>query len=238
MHARRQFRPTLWATIAALLGVGAGVALGYWQLGRAQEKLQRFALLAQRASQPAIHIGAGAIDVALVERRTVEARGAFEPRGMVLLDNRVRNGVAGFEVVMPLRLAGADMHVLVDRGWIAGTGDRRRLPEVRTPAGDVAVSGLALVPGRKLYELSAEAIEGIVWQNLTIERYRAHMPYPIQPVMIQQATELADGLVRSWQPSEREINVHRSYAFQWFALALLIACGYLFLSLRRVPAND
>ena len=77
-----------------------------------------------------------------------------------------------------------------------------------------------------------------MWQNLTIDRYRAHMKYRIQPTLIQQTNDLGDGLVRQWANSEREINVHRSYALQWFSLALLIALMYFFLSLRRVPAND
>lgn len=156
---------------------------------------------------------------------------------MILLDNRVRGGRVGYEVVMPLRLAGTQMHILVNRGWIAGTGDRQRLPDVTTPAEEVSIIGLAVVPGQKLYELSEEAIEGVVWQNLTIERYVANMGYSIHPVMIRQGNEAQDGLVRDWAISERQINVHRSYAFQWFALAVLILFIYLAMSFKRDSTN-
>ena len=63
------------------------------------------------------------------EFRRVEARGAYVPDSTVLLDNRIHAGRVGYEVVMPLRLGDSRMHVLVNRGWIAGTGDRTRLPD-------------------------------------------------------------------------------------------------------------
>src|SRR5690606_1977132 len=129
-------------------------------------------------------------------------------------------------VVMPLRLDGGPMHVLVNRGWVKGTGDRSRLPPVETPQGEVHIVGIAVVPGLRVYELSDELIEGRVWQNVTIDRYRSHTGYTIQPVMIEQTNDTADGLVRVWPSSTRNILVHRSYALQWFSFALLIGFAY------------
>jgi len=234
----RSFQPSLWATLAAIAGVAAGILLGQWQMGRAHDKVERAQLMARRAGEPPIRIGSESVVAAALEYRAVEARGRFEPRGMVLLDNRLRRGAVGYEVVTPLRLAATNVYVLVNRGWIAGTGDRRKLPEVRTPSGEVLVAGVAIVPGQRMVELSDDAIEGAVWQNLTIERYRAHMPYPIQPVLIQQTNDTGDGLVREQASNDREINVHRSYALQWFSLAALVAVAYFVLSLRRVPDRD
>lgn len=233
----RRFRPSFWGTLAALIGIGVGVVLGFWQAGRAQEKLQLVAVMERQAIALPIQISAASVTAAELDHRRVEARGHFDPRGMVLLDNRVRGGRVGYEVVMPLRLVGTQMHILVNRGWIVGTGDRQRLPDVPTPADEVSITGLAVVPGQKLYELSEEAIEGVVWQNLTIERYSVNMGYSIHPVMIRQANDAQDGLVRDWAISERQINVHRSYAFQWFALAVLVLVIYLAMSFKRDSTN-
>jgi surfeit locus 1 family protein len=156
---------------------------------------------------------------------------------MILLDNRVRSGMAGYEVIMPLALEGGAMHVLVNRGWVRGTGDRSRLPAIETPAEEVAVVGLAVVPGRRIFELSADRSAGPVWQNLTLERYRAYSGLTLQPVLVQQTSEAADGLVREWPTPTRSIDVHRSYAVQWFALALLIAIAYVWFGLRRDAAQ-
>jgi surfeit locus 1 family protein len=125
--------------------------------------------------------------------------------------------------------------VLVDRGWVKGTGDRTRLPAVETPGSEVHVVGIAVVPGRNAYELSDEQIEGRVWQNLTIERYRSHMEYAIQPIMIEQTNDTHDGLMRVWPTPTRSIAVHRSYALQWFSMAVLIAAAYFWFAFRRVP---
>jgi surfeit locus 1 family protein len=236
--AARRFRPTWWGTVLALVGIAAGIQAALWQTGRAQEKQQIADAMAQRATAPAIHVGTSRLKAEDVEYRTVEARGRFEPRGLVYLDNRVHKGRVGYEVVMPLRMEGSDVLLLVNRGWVAGTGDRQRLPEIRTPEGLVEVTGIAVVPGTKMYELSETAIEGSVWQNLSTERYTASTGYEVQPVLVRQTNDVPDGLIRDWTVSDRAINVHRSYAFQWYALAALVLVVYLAMSFKRDPANS
>ncbi|HXF65085.1 MAG TPA: SURF1 family protein, partial [Burkholderiales bacterium] len=163
----------------------------------------------------------------------VTVRGRFVPRHAVFLDNRVLRGVAGYHVVMPLAIGGGPLHVLVNRGWVAAGPDRSRLPEVRTPEGPVELTGLALVPGGRFLELSSRVIEGPVWQNLTIERYREAVPIPVQPVMIQQESDLEDGLVREWSPPDLGVERHYGYAFQWLAIAATILALYLVTHVRR-----
>lgn len=235
--ATRRFHPSFWSTLAAAAGVAATIGLGYWQLNRAQEKTELMIARDAAVKQPPIHLGQALVDAAAVEERPVEARGRFDVRGMVLLDNRVRSGRAGYEVIAPLKLEGGAMHVLVNRGWVQGTGDRAHLPEIDTPAAEVRIVGLAVVPGRKIYELSDDRIEGRVWQNLTLERYHAHTGLALQPIMIRQTNDTGDGLVREWPTPARSINVHRSYAFQWFALAVAIALAYIWFAFHRDPAK-
>lgn len=233
--SRVEFRPGLWPLLAAAAGIALAVALGLWQLGRAEEKQALRSRLERSAREPAIHVSARELAAGDVELRRVEARGTFEPRYMVLIDNRVRRGVAGYHVVMPLRLGDGSRYVLVNRGWIAATGDRSRLPEVFTPRGVVEVRGIALVPGERFLELSRQVAHGAVWQNLTIERYRKAMPIPIQPFVIQQDAAGApdDGLIREWAAPDFGIDRHYGYAVQWFALAALILVFYLVTHVRR-----
>jgi surfeit locus 1 family protein len=233
----RRFKPSLWSTLAAAAGVAATVALGFWQLGRAQEKSAWMAAREAALHGPPVHLGQAPAEPEDIEGRRVEARGRFDVRGLVFLDNRVRAGQAGYEVIMPLRIEGGDMHVLVNRGWVSGTGDRARLPEISTPAHTVRVVGFAVVPGRRMFELSETTVQGAVWQNITLERYRSHSGYSLQPVMIQQANDTGDGLLREWPSPARSIDVHRSYAVQWFAMAILIVAVYLWFAFRRDPAQ-
>jgi len=100
----------------------------------------------------------------------------------------------------------------------------------------VVVSGLAVVPGARFFELSTKIAEGNVWQNLTLERYRQAVPIAIQPFVIQQDQEGApdDGLVREWLPPDVGVDRHYGYAFQWFALSALILMFYLVTHVRRI----
>lgn len=212
-------RRARWVPLAAaLLAAALGVALGVWQLSRAHEKQalqQRYEALAR---DPPISVTATELHAADVELRRVTAHGKFDARHAVFLDNRVMNGVPGYQVVMPLEL-GPGRYVLVNRGWVAGLPDRSRLPEVATPQGAVDVSGIAIVPAKRPFELSSEVVEGRVWQNLTLERYRQVRKLAIQPFVIRQDSALDDGLVRHWEPPDFGIERHYGYAVQWFLLA-------------------
>ena len=73
----------------------------------------------------------------------LSVRGTWLADRTVFIDNKVPAGKAGFIVATPLRIEGGERCVLVLRGWVAGTGDRRE-PAVRTPEGVVEVAGEAL----------------------------------------------------------------------------------------------
>jgi surfeit locus 1 family protein len=228
-----RFRAALWPTLAAIAGIVATLALGNWQLGRGREK----AVLAERI-ETARHdapIGLSGAEVKAddVVWRRVEVQGTFEPKYGVLIDNRIVRGVVGYYVVMPLKIADSERYVLVNRGWIAGTGSRGTLPQIATPAQNLRLTGLATVPSRRYLELSTKTIEGNVWQNLTLERYRATVPIAIQPVVIQQESGLDDGLVREWPAPDLGIDKHYAYAFQWFVMAAAILVIYLAINVKR-----
>ena len=209
------------------------LALANWQLDRAHEKEGLRARLEQLARDPPVSLAVAEAKAEDVEWRQVTARGRFEPRYAVYLDNRIRRGVAGYHVVMPLAIEGGKRYVLVNRGWIAGLRDRGELPDVRTPEGTVEVTGLAIIPSRRFLELSAQVTEGKLWQNLTLERYRAAFPIALQPVVIRQESPFDDGLAREWDPPDLGVDTHYGYALQWLALAATILVFYLVTHVRR-----
>jgi surfeit locus 1 family protein len=225
LYAVRE-RAGLWPLIAAVLGIAVTVALGTWQLGRAAEKRELRARFEALSAEPPIHVSGDELTASNLELRRVEARGVFDPRYTVFVDNRIHHGVPGYHVVMPLRIEGSDRYVLVNRGWIARTANRAELPAVPTPPTVVTVQGAAMVPRLRTLELSADVMEGPIWQNLTIDRYRSARPIPIQPFVIRQEGDAHDGLVREWEAPDFGIEKHYGYAFQWFALAATILVFY------------
>jgi surfeit locus 1 family protein len=209
------FRPRAWAFALALVGCAAGIALGNWQSGRAEEK---------RAAQASL--------------KRVAMSGEFLPQYTVLLDLRMHRGRPGYYVVQPLRLAGGSEHVLVLRGWIEADARRERLPKIVTPEGRQRVEGIA--PGKLPQYLEqpgqAEcrpAAAPCVWQNLRVDRFAAWSGLALQPVVVEQTNEVADGLVRDWARPEATHLKNEMYALQWYSLAALCVILFLVLSFRR-----
>ena len=229
VHASSPRRRPHWVPlVAAVVGIALTAAAGNWQLGRAHEKERLQRAYDRGASDPPIQVTEVPARVEDLRMRRVEVEGEFVPRGLVLLDNRTRNAVAGYEVVMPLKIRGSSMHVLINRGWIAAGPERARLPVFSTPGSVVKVSGVAVIPGRFL-ELSKVEDSGPVWQNLTVGRYVARTGLQVQPVVVQQQNDLRDGLIRSWERPDFGIAKHYGYAVQWFSVCgLIIFLGVYF----------
>lgn len=222
-----------WPTLGALALVALTTWAGFWQLERAREKTQ----IAERAREwlaaPPLTIAPGEIDPADYHWRRVSAHGVFDAASTIYLDNKVREGAVGYEVVSLLNLQGGRKPVLVNRGWIAQGATRAELPNVPSPQGEVTIEGVAQLPSERVLELSNETIQGKVWQNLNLERYREVFGAGVQPFVILQDSASADGLKRDWKPANTGADKHRAYAVQWFALAALTVIFYFAVGRRK-----
>jgi surfeit locus 1 family protein len=207
MPAGYSFRPRLWAWLLVAAACALFVSLGQWQTRRAQEK---------RAAGE-------------LERVTVT--GSFVPKFTVLLDNKIRHGRAGYEVVTPLKISGSDAHVLVDRGWVPAAPRRDILPDIRTPSGEVRIEGLALARLPRALQLKEEGAQRR--QNLDVEAYAAETGLRLEPRVIEQHSALEDGLERDWPPHGAGAAQSESYALQWYSFAALALILGLIFSFRR-----
>lgn len=228
-----RFTPKLWSTIAAAVGIVIFIQLGNWQLSRAEEKESRQERLDLLSREPAVAVPGIPVRIEDFQYRQVEARGEYVPEHTIYLDNKIFQGMAGYQVITPLRIGKSSMHVLVNRGWAPANRDRNKLPEVTAPNGEVIVSGLATKATQKTLELSGEVVSGKVWENLDLERYRRATGLMLQPVMILQKDDVKDGLVRQWVRPDSGAAKNLGYAFQWFAMALAVLIIYLVLSVKR-----
>ena len=225
-------RPRWLPPLAAIIGVALTAAAGNWQLDRAHEKERAQEAYDQGASDAPVRLTAVSVHAEDLRLRRVEAEGKFILKDAVLLDNKTRNGVAGYEVIMPLRIGASSMHVLVNRGWIAAGPERARLPVIITPEAVVSVTGVAIVPGRFL-ELAKVDDSGPVWQNLTIGRFVARTGLQVLPVVVQQRNDADDGLLRAWERPDFGSAKHYGYAVQWFSFCGLIIFLCVFFHVKR-----
>ena len=167
--------------------------------------------------------------------RRVAADGVYAA-GQIYLDNRTYKGAAGFLVLAPLRLDDGS-HVLVNRGWIAAT-PQHTAPAAPLPQGRVKVAGRLNQPPPSFLELQHGAPAGAVWQNLDLAEYTLRSGLVVPPLVIEQAGDAPDGLVRDWPPPDSGREKNLSYMWQWYSFAALFFVLWLVLNWRKVPKKS
>lgn len=232
MLAEYSFRPRGWALALTAAAVAAGTLLGNWQLHRADEKhalaarLDAAALAAPRAVPQSL---AAPAQYALSR---VEARGVFLEAHTVLLDNKLRGGRVGYEVLTPLAL-GSGLHVVVNRGWIPAPASREVLPEIHTPSGEQTIEGFALERLPRRFNPGGRGAAGKVRQEVELAGFAAETGLALQPFFIEQHSTADDGLLRDWPRPQSGSQKHEMYALQWYSLAVLSVILLVVLSLHR-----
>ena len=232
------FQSVLWLSLA-IVGVAIACQLGFWQLGRAQTKLDWQAEMTKKAQMPVLEgsfLG-GAQDSeanrVVLQHRPIQLEGEWLSQHTVYLDNRQMNARPGFYVLTPLKVQGTGAVVLVQRGWVGRDfTDRTRLPAIQTPAGPVTLSGLIALPPSKLYALGEEA-KTVIRQNLDLKDFRVETGLPLLEISVIQTGAASEGLLREWPQAATGVEKHHGYAFQWFGLALLIALLYVWFQIVR-----
>lgn len=202
----------------------AFISLGLWQWRKAETKTAQQIELDARSHDIAIAMPitlANAADVESLRHHRLLLRGTYDAAHQILIDNRLHQEQAGYHVITPLQLAGSNMHVLVNRGWLPAPADHQQQPVAKVPAGEIELNGIAALPSRRIFNLMPQPTSGWapVWQNLDIERFRSVVPYPLQPLIIELDPASPGGYVRDWPRPDEGAERHRSYALQWFGFA-------------------
>ena len=235
--AQRGWR-SLVVLVAAVLAASATARLGWWQLDRAQQKLDLQARITARgnlAPLPQGDLPRSEATAADQHYRPVQLRGRWLQQHTLYLDNRQMNARQGFFVVTPLLLAPGDA-VLVQRGWMPRDfNDRARLQPLPDQPGEVLVTGRLAPPPSKLLDL-AGAEQGPIRQNLDVVAFSRELGVALRPLSVQQTQPVAllpadgqastaaadDRLLRAWPAVAVDVGKHHGYAFQWFSLSALV----------------
>lgn len=221
-------------TIVVMIITLVFCGLGFWQLGRLNQRLGLIAYVQARMAEPAIALtGSETADPGALDYRSVTLRGSFDPSQEILRRNRSANGATGFHIVTPFKLHGSDNAVLVDRGWIPydqASPEQRRA--FAPPTGEVEIDGVV--------QVSQEATTGPfdppvvagqrldAWFRINVERIQAQVRVPLLPFFVEQQSngEPQESYpIRGITPLPDPGN-HMSYAIQWFAFAVILVGGY------------
>ena len=224
-------------TLAALLGVAVCCRLGIWQLDRLAQRRAQNALIHARMAQPAVVLTGAPVDAAALDYRRVEARGVYDPAQEIVLLGRAFNGVPGVHVITPLRLAGSDVAVLVDRGWLPLEQSTPEARQAFVEAGEVVVQGVARRPpqdGPRNPQPEPGQERRDQWLSLDIPRIQAQTGYPLLPLVIEeQPAPGQPALPRRVATSDLGEGPHLGYAIQWFAFAVILLVGYPALMIQQ-----
>ncbi|MDH3716291.1 MAG: SURF1 family protein [Gammaproteobacteria bacterium] len=234
-----RFRITLlfWPTVVAGVALGLLLGLGTWQMQRAAEKQRVLAEHRSKAQSIAIALHDDPRAPAdSLHLHPVTALGTLDGERTMLLDNRIRDSVAGYEVLVPLRLQGSDVAVLVNRGWLARGAQRAVKPTVEHPPGEVRVVGVAVRPERS-YRFVEMLETGSRWphivQFVAIDEMQTLVGYRLLPVVLRLGADDPLALRTGWPTVTIEPQRHYGYAVQWYGLAIALLVTYLAACTRR-----
>lgn len=211
-------RTGAFVALALLLAV-LFVRLGFWQLDRHQERKAFNADRAVRlAAAPAPFDSVRRLPEGWHRRSVVTG----EPDSLreFVITGRSRNGSPGVHIMTPVRLAGNDTAVLVNRGWVyapdAATIDLKRWRESRTSfSGHTDTLPTPAIPpqlkDKGLRSLTAAGVDEL-------------LPYPFYSLYLIAHDSVPDAPARLSQPA-LDAGPHLSYAIQWFCFAAIAIGG-------------
>ncbi|WP_288129027.1 SURF1 family protein [Microbulbifer sp.] len=200
------------------------LSLGFWQLDRGEEKRQMLADIDTRlAAQPqelnTLHTPQQYVAVRALGYYTDE---------YFYLDNRIRNGKVGYEILQVFVSKG--QRWLVNRGWIAAGNDRAQLPDVDYPLAAKIITGFiypnddstgaaeqqpvaSAEPGARV-----QSLENALTDSLNLRNPQWH---------IRLSADSDSALVTDWRLVNTQPERHRAYALQWFAMATALLILWL-----------
>jgi surfeit locus 1 family protein len=218
-------RRTLVFCACAIVAAALFIRLGFWQVSRLHERQARNAVVAAQQRSTPVPLAALPRDSAAAHYRPASLEGRFDYEHELVVTSRTRRGSPGVELLTPVRIAGSDTAVLVNRGWVYSP-DGGRVDRSRWREGDSAhVTGYV-----EMYSPDAGATSSAndprIVRRVSRQELAAKIPYPVAPYYLVSTGDSASPT----HPARREIPAlddgpHRTYAVQWFCFAAIALGG-------------
>ena len=207
------------------------VGLGMWQISRAQEKLA-----VQEAFDRQTGFTRFVDGMNVKPYQQLAAEGVFDAAHQFLLDNIIVDSRNGHYVLTPLVYSDDEPVLIVNRGWIGKSPDGLDPSALALPDGRITVRGRAGALPRAGYRMGAAIESGSDWPlhavYPTLDELAAYLGRELQPFVLLLEPGDDYGLLRRWAPVEIGPGRHYAYAFQWFAMAVVLA-GLLAWNFRK-----
>ena len=231
---------TVVATIVLMIN------LGLWQFDRYHERLDFNEIVSARIeAQPQdlnellLEIETGTKSANEAEWLNVFASGEYLDEQTVNAVNRSQGGFSGVDPLTPMRIAGGNQLVLVNRGFIAQSAQNQE--SAPAPVGTVEIFGRVRVSEvRKTGGLS-DPSDGVLKEVINIDLNR--LAQQIQDLN----TEIFIEVLKS-NPADSMLLVpiadpilssgsHLSYTAQWFIFSVFVAAGWVVVVRRKLKSS-
>jgi surfeit locus 1 family protein len=222
------------------------LSLGFWQLQRAEDKQQLIDKQAQgkteRVNELAdVRLGSDESDWSY---RKVSVTGHYRLTEYLLLDNRTRDGMVGYEVISLFNTDDGKT-VLINRGWVKAPAYRDQWPIIDNDPVDtlvnITITGSIYFPSSKVFTLSEVPIPA-GWpkrvQTIDIGALSETLEIEIVPFTVRLNDDLQPGAFKTgWMGAQMLPEKHVAYAVQWFGLALVLIVMTA-LTIRKIGASQ
>lgn len=236
-----EFFPSQLMMFFALVFFTLFTLLGNWQLNRADEKRVIEQQYLAQLNQPYQYVVLEPEVNASLKYRKIFLKGRYLEDRILLVDNQLNQGVAGYHVIVPFLIEDGRNTVLVNRGWVAGGYDRNSLPVIRSAIIPDKVEGILTIPSTEGFrlgqvELTSEWPQRIPYVDL--QRIQQGLDFEILPYVVWLAPEMEDYYVRDWKPVWSPPEKSEAYAVQWFSFALIVLILFAALNIRRIDSEE
>lgn len=225
----KRFSPGVRMTSLLLTALPILLLLGNWQVNRGAEKRElEYKYLEQLTGLPQ----EPEVQALNTPFKTIKLQGVYESN-YFLLDNQIHDGQVGFWVIQSF-LDHKYGRFLLNRGFTPGFADRRALPSVHVPVGNISL--IATVwPDLGLIPILDDAQWNDGWpkqvQRLEIDRMAALVDaYPIELRL-----ELGQPGVLAAAPFAQNFSdeKHKGYALTWYGLSITLVLGFIIYGFKR-----
>ncbi len=225
-----EWQPNASLLVLATLFFPLLISLGFWQLERADEK-QRI-LDEFNANQQAAPIGLAELKRdENYQYRAAWVTGTLDGSRRILLDNRVKNGRPGYEIlealaVDGLKVNGRSQAILVNRGWVPASLNRNELPVVESVVGEVQLRGVLYRSLGGGYRLDDGIKTVSQWPSrvgwVSAERAEELYGNDFFDYQLRLDSDSIGALNTGWVTVSVQPTKHTGYAVQWFIMAAVL----------------
>ena len=215
-------------------------SLGQWQLSRAQYKDNLQNKIVERQNKQAVSYNHLPVEAEERQFLPVILEGKYDSERSILLDNRVIDGVVGYDIFTPFIMNNGTA-ILVNRGFIPLGSSRQDIPQFSTPQGQLIVKGLLEKTPAKAAFQSDEFNQVKQWPGVVQFVDNAALELKLGYQLMDEIMRLDKNEAGGFKHYQPVINLdsakNQGYAFQWFAMMAALLILYIVVNTKKRKLN-